>query len=101
MITSADIVLWVYATVLSVFVAFVIIVRGQFRRFSVLATYFAIVAAMSLLRLHVLNAYGFKSPNMSISTTFRISCCAFSCTLSLQLFTGRCFLQRGLTCVCA
>ncbi len=62
MITSADIVLWVYATVLSVFVAFVIIVRGQFRRFSVLATYFAIVAAMSLLRLHVLNAYGFKSP---------------------------------------
>jgi hypothetical protein len=62
MISSADIVLWIYATVLSVFVAFVIIVRGQFRRFSVLAMYFAIVAAVSLLRLHVLNAYGFNSP---------------------------------------
>jgi hypothetical protein len=53
--------LWVYATVLSVFAAFVIIVRHQFRRFSVLATYFAIVAAVSLLRMHVLNAYGFQS----------------------------------------
>ena len=37
MISFADIVLWIYATVLSVFVAFVIIVRGQLRRFSVLA----------------------------------------------------------------
>ena len=61
MISSADMVLWVYDTVLSVFVAVVIIIRGQFRRFSVLATYFAIVAAVSLLRMHVLYAYGFQS----------------------------------------
>ena len=62
MITSADIVLWVYATVLSVFVAFVIIVRGQFRRFFALAMCFAVVAAVSLLRLRVLNTYGFNTP---------------------------------------
>ncbi len=62
MISFADIVLWIYATVLSVFVAFVIIVRGQFRRFFALAMYFAIVAGVSLLRLHVVNAYGFNSP---------------------------------------
>jgi len=55
-------VLWVYATVLSVFVAFVIIVGGQLRRFSVLAMYFAIVAAVNLLRLQVFNTYGFTSP---------------------------------------
>ena len=61
MISSADMVLWVYGTVLSVFVAVVIIIRGQFRRFSVLATYFAFVAAVSLLRMHVLYAYGFQS----------------------------------------
>ena len=61
MISSADMVLWVYDTVLSVFVAFVIIIRGQFRRFSVLATYFAIVAAVSLLRMHALYAYGLSS----------------------------------------
>jgi hypothetical protein len=61
MISSADMVLWVYDTVLSVFVAFVIIIRGQFRRFSVLATYFAIVAPVSLLRMHVLYAYGLAS----------------------------------------
>ncbi len=61
MISSADIVLWIYATVLSIFVALVIVVRGQFRRFSALATYFAIVAAVSLLRLRVFNAYGFRS----------------------------------------
>lgn len=61
MISSADMVLWVYATVLSVFVAFVIIARGQFRHFSMLATYFAIVAAVSLLRMHVLYVYGFQS----------------------------------------
>ena len=61
MISSADMVLWIYATVLSAFVAFVIIVRGQFRRFSALATYFAIVAAVNLLRLHVFNTYGFSS----------------------------------------
>lgn len=61
MISSADIVLWIYATVLSVFVAFVITVRGQFRRFFALTMYFAIVAAVSLLRLHVLNTYGFAS----------------------------------------
>src|SRR6267142_2227774 len=62
MISFADIVLWIYATFLSVFVVFVIIVRGQLRRFIALAMYFAIVAAVSLLRLHVLNAYGFNSP---------------------------------------
>jgi hypothetical protein len=61
MISSADMVLWVYATVLSVFVAFVIIIRGEFRRFFALATYFAIVAAVNLLRMHVLYAYGFPS----------------------------------------
>ena len=61
MISSADMVLWFYATVLSVFVALAIIIRGQFRRFSVLATYFAIVAAVSLLRMHALYAYGFQS----------------------------------------
>jgi len=62
MISSADMVLWIYATVLSIFVAFVIIVRGQFRRFFALAMYFAVVAAVSLLRLHVLNTHGFNSP---------------------------------------
>jgi len=61
MLSSADMVLWVYDTVLSVFVAFVIILRGQFRRFSVLAMYFAIVAAVSLLRMHALYAYGLSS----------------------------------------
>src|SRR6266850_5095183 len=61
MISSADMVLWIYATVLSIFVAFVIIVRGQFRRFFALTMYFAIVAAVNLLRLHVFNTYGFTS----------------------------------------
>src|SRR6266850_97039 len=61
MISSADFVFWIYATVLSIFVAFVIIVRGQFRRFSLLAMYFVIVSAVSLLRLHVFNRYGFTS----------------------------------------
>jgi len=61
MISSADIVLWIYASVLSVFVAFVIIVRGQFHRFSALTMYFAILAAVNLLRLHVFNTYGFGS----------------------------------------
>jgi hypothetical protein len=62
MISSADMVLWVYATVLSAYVAFFIIVRGQFRRFFALTMYFAIMAAVDLLQMHVLNAYGYTSP---------------------------------------
>ena len=62
MISSADFALWIYATVLCIFTDFVIVVRGQFRRFSSQAMYFAIVGAVNLLRLHVFNTYGFTSP---------------------------------------
>jgi hypothetical protein len=61
MFSSADIALWVYATVLSVFVVFLIILRGQFRRFAALGMYFAIESAVSLLRMRVLSTYGITS----------------------------------------
>jgi hypothetical protein len=61
MISPADIALWVYATVLSVFVVFLIILRGQFRRFAALGMYFVIESAVSLLRMHILNTYGISS----------------------------------------
>ena len=61
MISPADIALWVYATVLSLFVAFLLIVRGQFRRFAALGMYFVIGSAVSLLRMRILSTYGISS----------------------------------------
>jgi len=61
MISPADIALWVYATVLSLFVAFLLIVRGQFRRFAALGMYFVIESAVSLLRMRILSTYGISS----------------------------------------
>jgi len=61
MISSADIALWVYATVLSVFVVFLIILRGQFRRFAAMGMFFVIESAVSLLRMQILNTYGISS----------------------------------------
>lgn len=61
MFSSADIALWVYATVLSVFVVFLIILRGQFRRFAALGMYFVIESAVSLLRMRILSTYGISS----------------------------------------
>lgn len=61
MISSPDIALWICATVLSGFVVFLVVARGQFRRFSTLAMYFVLSSAVSMLRMAVLYTYGFNS----------------------------------------